>query len=183
VRVAHVCSEGRLAHAGQAEDDDRPIAGEALAQLGEGLAAGHGVAWGVRNGIELGGSPTGAGATLTTRLSGQVEQPGGHSLIPLQAERGDEERRQGDRVRQTLVLFQPADLCLAVADCEPEFPLGQTGPAAQIFQSLPEGRKRPGSGRGSLGRHPMRRPCWQEMSQQASAVLVSPRQDLHGSFD
>jgi hypothetical protein len=70
VHATQVRGEGRLAHAGQPKDNDRPVAGEALAQLGKELPAGHGVAWGGRNRIELGRPPAGVRATLATRLGG-----------------------------------------------------------------------------------------------------------------
>ena len=89
MHATQVRGEGRLAHAGQPKDNDRPVAGEALAQLSKELPAGHCVAWGGRNRIELGRPPAGVRTTLATRLGGQLEEPGGQHLIALQAERWD----------------------------------------------------------------------------------------------
>ena len=59
----------------------------------------------------------------------------------LQLQGRDEQGLERNQIRQTLVLFQPADLRFAVANRDGKFKLGEPLAAAQIFEQITKGRE------------------------------------------
>jgi len=82
------------------------------------------------------GRQAGSGGVFPADGGGELQKAGYDGRLVFDIQRGNEAGGDGGQIGQALVLFEAADVGVAVANGDGQFALGEAGPAAEVFQQI-----------------------------------------------